>query len=515
MLRLHITPFSPDLVSVILGSEVSKVAANITFHSLQTFPEKSYGYVDLPAMEAEKIKKKLSGAILKGKKIKVEEARPTKRKHVEDNAEEQTVQPMYNSPPPKKRKSKQDKNIISGHELPAERKVKRGWTETKSNSLAKKKDKVKSSAKAQPTSKYSEKEELLFKTVLPDNKASEGDGGLKRTKRKKTKDGSELVHEFENTTTIPSFLRNDITGSQNTVAYEDGQGWIDQNGETVEKENPKSSRRRQAARDGIEQEVLRTQPTRSTRPRQPQSIDQLADKHSVSPDETDSSDEDKNSTSEHHQELESAADDETSSSGGSTTDQSLEQSSDNSDMSAADDDAQSADATPPNLSIHPLEALFKKPVKPASSQNGIPSQTAVKPSLEVQTSFSFFERDDDNDLPTMPMTPFSSQDVRNRELRSAAPTPDTAHPSRMSSIFNGEESEGELSDMPEDADSRAVFKSQHKSSIKQNLEIPQTDFEKQFWEKRGENNRAWKARRRAVLKDNRQRENRSRRPRNW
>ena len=43
----------------------------------------------------------------------------------------------------------------------------------------------------------------------------------------------------------------------------------------------------------------------------------------------------------------------------------------------------------------------------------------------------------------------------------------------------------------------------------------QRQFEKFFCENRGDNNRAWKARRRAVLKEKRQRENRARRPKMW
>ncbi|KAI9872302.1 MAG: hypothetical protein M1823_008210, partial [Watsoniomyces obsoletus] len=59
--------------------------------------------------------------------------------------------------------------------------------------------------------------------------------------------------------------------------------------------------------------------------------------------------------------------------------------------------------------VHPLEALFKKPQKPASSQD------IAKPSLELATSnFSFFETadelDDVDDELSVPGTPYSSQD---------------------------------------------------------------------------------------------------------
>jgi len=53
----------------VVGPRLLDSVSNVSYHTLQTFPENSYGYLDIPTMEAEKIKKKLNGAILKGKKI--------------------------------------------------------------------------------------------------------------------------------------------------------------------------------------------------------------------------------------------------------------------------------------------------------------------------------------------------------------------------------------------------------------------------------------------------------------
>src|SRR5204862_7875603 len=77
--RLHISPLDPSLLETILPPSVRLLATDISFHRIQTFPENNYGFVSLPAMEAEKLKKKLNGSILKGKKLKVQEARLKKQ----------------------------------------------------------------------------------------------------------------------------------------------------------------------------------------------------------------------------------------------------------------------------------------------------------------------------------------------------------------------------------------------------------------------------------------------------
>lgn len=43
---------------------------------------------------------------------------------------------------------------------------------------------------------------------------------------------------------------------------------------------------------------------------------------------------------------------------------------------------------------------------------------------------------------------------------------------------------------------------------KEGVDQAETEFAKWFWENRGDNNRAWKKRRREVAKEERQRENR-------
>ena len=457
--RLHISPLAPDFLPAVLGSEVIKTARNISYHDIQTFPEKSYGYIDLPAMEAEKVKKKLNGAILKGKRMKVEEARPKKRKHVTVQDDEQAEIAPPSSTEKKPKKSTKDRDAIQGRVLSPDRKVKRGWTEQKPSS---KKERKEPTASDRPTSKYTGKEELLFRTKLPENKADMGSNKKKKSKKSK---GSHTVHEFEKSVVQPSFLKKDVDNvSASDLQYLDGQGWVDAEGNVVEKEPSNLRERRKAkkakaGRRGSES-LVESQPQISSQ--SPDKDEQLASTDQPTP---------------------------SSPSAPPTPEE-----------NARSDEQQ----------IHPLEALFKKPQKPASSQD------VAKPSLEVHTSFSFFGGGPDDDIeeePSRPGTPLGSQDIGSRGLRSAAPTPDTAHPSR----FNSYGSTGLPGDEEVDSDEDDEDQDNGKTPIKKRskLDQQQSDFAKMFWEKRGDNNRSWKARRRTVLKENRQRENRARRPKNW
>jgi hypothetical protein len=472
--RLHITPFTPDLCTVAVGPQLRGLVSNLSFHTIQTFPENDYGYLDLPRMEGEKLKKKLNGAILKGKKIKVEEARPKKRRRADEAEEEaQAVHDTLKVPTSgKAKKSKKEHNIVAGHELPKERKVKRGWTEVKS-SKANKKDKSKSST---TKSKYTDKPELLFRTTLPANRAAEGDATKKGKSKTKTKKGEQIVHEFEKSTIQPSFLKQDIgLGIQGNLEYKEGQGWVDGNGELVEPERQGVAKRREVSKSRIRPERKSTA--------QPE--DNRSDQHTPA--------------------LVSAQTDDTSSSGSSVSDSSDE------DGSSAPESSSEKQDTTTSPKVHPLEALFKRPTKPTS-------QDIAKPSLEISTSFSFFDAENTDDLedePVVPLTPFSSQEFRSRGLRSAAPTPDTAHPSR----FNSYGSSGLPGDEEEDDDDPDEARSRRSASARKDMAEtgPRTrsDFEKKFWENRADNNRAWKLRRRTVLKEKRQRENKAGRAKKW
>ena len=116
-IRLHITPFTPALLKLYIPSSTLPFAKNISYHNLETFPEKGFGYVELPTMEAAKLKKKLNGSTLRGSKVRIEEAKPEKRKAGED-AEDEEVKKVKRV---KKEKTKKDQGVLEGIELPTGR----------------------------------------------------------------------------------------------------------------------------------------------------------------------------------------------------------------------------------------------------------------------------------------------------------------------------------------------------------------------------------------------------------
>jgi len=502
--RLHITPLTPDILRAVAGPALLKSAVNVSYHTIQTFPEKSYGYLELPAMDAEKIKKKLNGAILKGQKIKIEEARPPrKRRHEEERVEEekeereaQTAGMQLSDPDTSvsiHQKSEKSGIVISGHALSPDRKVQRGWTEA-----AHDKSRGKRQSKAhRPASKYSEKEELLFRTTVPPNKIEPAD----RRKKSERSKHQRVVHEFEKSTIHPSFLKESSgTGRRKAnLLYVDGQGWVDEEGHVIEPESETVSRKRRAPPDMVASTNGIHPPSVSTSHSSTKSMPENAPVLSGRPGTPSGQGED---------ETRASADGSNPASDRPVTQDQIK---------GPSDEVEPAPAKQPE--VHPLEALFKRPSKPAS-------QDIAKPSLEVSTSFSFFDhanQDDVDDEASPPGTPFSSQDIRLREIRSAAPTPDTAHPSRFNSYGStGMESDEDVEDghspdqttadpFDHDDDNAAATPSRrsHESSQRQ------SEFEKRFWQNREDNNRAWKTRRRAVLKEKRQRENRARRPKNW
>src|SRR6266480_4821430 len=130
------------------------------------FPDKGYGFVDLPAMEAEKVKKKLNGSILKGTKMRVENAKPEKKLAgfgtVETETSRERKRKGDGTP---KRKRKLD-GTLEGLELPEGRKVKRGWTEPAVlGAKARSSGNDMKDKNTQP-SQYTAKPECLFKTTI-------------------------------------------------------------------------------------------------------------------------------------------------------------------------------------------------------------------------------------------------------------------------------------------------------------------------------------------------------------
>lgn len=564
--RLHISPFNPELLPVILPADVLQRASNLSFHSIQTSRERNYGYVDLPGMDAEKVKKKLNGSILKGSKMRVEDARPEKpRKTPAARKSEANVTLLEDGPSEKKhgrgrKNAEKVDGVIPGIELPKGRTVKRGWTEpaaaSKSSKISKNtKPKHNNKSKPEPLS-FTNERECLFKTKLPPSAIS---SDSKPVKRKRGYSGGDIVvHEFEHTTKHATFLRDskDSISCEGAAEYVEGKGWIDRNGVVLE-DAPEMRPTLTTLNKGKDvlsttknkQDSHLTSHEESKIPRICVSDSTKVDKTADLNDETSSSGASSSSACDSDVDLSMAS---AQRNGGIDTDavkpaiplRSEEKASKDdtvpervramsvSKISSADPQTNQdlLDSKHPVNKIHPLEALFKRPKIAASS-------TPRKPTLEVSTSFNFFDHDADEECSNghlVPHTPFTQQDFRERRQRSAAPTPDTAAPGKtFGNVWIGrsesgeekeedddeEEEEGEEEEEDkEDQEKQAqnvkaagVFKStgakeRGEGQGAEGEEKPESDFSKWFWEHRGETNRAWKRRRREAAKEKRQKD---------
>ncbi|KAF2198945.1 hypothetical protein GQ43DRAFT_442918 [Delitschia confertaspora ATCC 74209] len=611
LVRLHLSPFNPALLKVYLAPSVLPLAQNISYHTLETFPEKGFGYVELPAMEAAKLKKKLNGSILKGSKVRIEDAKPEKRKIVEPIDEEEEERAKKRVKKDKKKKM----GVLEGVELPDGRKVKRGWTEPatkgkkersekKDKDKRDKKEKKKGEKAEQKKSKFTKEPELLFKTKLTPVAANALEVSSKDKKKEKKKDKKSkrevIVHEFEKTTKHASFLKTAKveTGKKPAVEYVNGKGWVDEDGNVVEAETGKARNRRvlelvdrdtttkedKAAKDAEMtdappvEEVSGTLGAQSTPKSKSKETKKPKAKKAVTPpsssSEESSVDEESSVVSS-----DSSSDEESGSESGSDAESdtlSAAQSSVAASIAAGSipettiipsfpTEAPVTEAAPEEKKeIHPLEALYKRPAPTTSATSSTPTRLAP-----LKTSFSFFGDSNDNvdtmDMDTadqqnpsiVPMTPFTEKDLEWRGTRSAAPTPDTAAIGRRFSFpwreegadGDGAETEGDAekekelkdntranagtaaadkdddsdsdgdsdSDSESDSDSDAEStpagkgKADKAGSGKESKEEPkeeESEFGKWFWENRGDNNRAWKKRRRDGLKLVRLRENR-------
>ncbi|KAK3172064.1 hypothetical protein OEA41_004148 [Lepraria neglecta] len=535
--RLHITPLNPEALSTVLPPTILQQATKISFHTIQTFPEKNYGYVDLPEVEADKLKKKLHGSVLRGSKMRVEEARSKKAPRVDD---EDKALGLEGSDTKTKRSRKvkvREEGVLPGHEL-QDRKVTRGWTEPGSSEAKpakRSKEKADKKSKTKPASITGEAE-LLFKTTLPQNATSAGkmkDGRVKKRKRGESS-REVVVHEFVNTTKHANFLRDESNtkGKNGASEYVEGKGWVDEDGNVVEAE-PKA-RRTKAKQDGSKdprsKDEAKPPSRRSSRLELP-SVQVTAPKTrsaktetAVVDDETSSSGSSSSSDSESEDEVSEAppSPPKTAKTRGQkqrksgrgaigTEDGGVEVGSVErlsiTRSSASPPPVQRPGPTSvPAKEVHPLETLFKRP-------NNAASRTPKKPALEVSTSFNFFDPDTEEGGSQgllMPQTPFTQQDIRQRRQRSAAPTPDTAAPGKtFGDIWEGT---SDISDDEDDTEVDDTPKGKAKKGAPEVKEEQQeSEFSKWFWEHRGETNRAWKKRRRETAKDKRQKDNKERR----
>lgn len=548
--RLHITPFNKTLYQNIIPASIQPNATNLSYHTVQTFPERGFGFIELPKADADKLRKKFNGATLRGQKMAIQEAKPEKkRRHDKDDhvAEVEEKQPRKKAK--KEKSSKKKDKEFTGFELPDERQVKRGWTEEPSKYNKDKKEKSsKSSDKTDKTdktqrrekSKYSSKQEVLFKQKLPEAvlMTQKSEGKDKKNKNSKLPRNIAVIHEFEKNKPVPSFLKSTVSSKASAVAdFVPGMGWVDAEGNVVEEVQVKPKREDRIARMVDTPVEIRIKPAAPKEPAMHKDITAGAkslgyhsssDESSIvsseseaeTSDDSDDDDEDDevNEVNE-AMEIEKEEIAEEIQEGAheiaapAATEQQNELSSDDEKTalekpSTPEPTSTSSKPTTPPRDIHPLEALFKKKA---------PSDTTPRPA-PINTSFSFGITDDiDEEMEDVdqqyPSTPYT----RTRDIRSAAPTPDTAAIGRKFSFSfaggagghaNNYEDIEEGYEDEDDTWQNANMEPLGAKEVKEGEPEEETEFAKWFWENRGDSNRAWKKRRRDVMKVKRQRENR-------
>ncbi|KAI4749444.1 hypothetical protein E4T50_00258 [Aureobasidium sp. EXF-12298] len=538
--RLHISPFNATLYQNIIPASIQPNATNISYHTVQTFPERGFGFVELPRADADKLRKKLNGYTLRGQKMAIQEAKPEKRRRrdKDDDAEEEVEKQPRKKAKKEKSSKKKDKEY-TGFELPDDRQVKRGWTEEPSKYNKDKKEKSsKSGDKTDKTprrekSKYSSKQEVLFKQKLPEAvlMAQKADGKDKKNKNSKLPRNISVIHEFEKNKPVPSFLKSSISSKTSATAdFVPGMGWVDAEGNVIEEVQVKPKREVRIARMVDTPVEIRIKPVAPKEPAMHKDITAGAKALGY----TSSSDESSIVSSESEEETsDDSDDDEEDDEVNEATEAEKEEIAEEIEEGAKEiaapapteqqdspsDNEQAAltkTSTPEPMEtspqpttpreIHPLEALFKKKA---------PSDTTPRPA-PINTSFSFGITDDiDEDMqdpdPQYPSTPYT----RTRDIRSAAPTPDTAAIGRKFSFsfagnnnFSHDEDIEEGYEDEDDQWQNANMEPLGIKEVKEGEEEEETEFAKWFWENRGDSNRAWKKRRRDVMKVKRQRENR-------
>jgi len=525
--RLHLSPLDSGILPIVLPQPLLQRASNISLHSIDTFPEKNYGYIDLPALEADKLKRKLNGSVLRGFKLRVEDANPKRVLKKGDMEAKGGEKKLTRS----KRTEAREDGVIPGMELPTERKVKRGWTEPEtSDSKSTKRQKDARVNKKKKAASVTGESECLFKTKLPPNAGSahsERAGKAKKRKRGNL-DRDIVVHEFSNTTKHAKFLR-DGSGAANKKSaseYVEGKGWVDDDGNVIEAEPQKGPSKAETEEAGGPQKIAVGR-TRSRKTKIPvvevtspirSGIKAEACESETSSSGTSDSEEDQEdsptspaapdaTTTTTHKPKEEGLGLSAIGEEGLNTDR-VERLSITPSSPTSEPETNTQPEPAPTNEVHPLEALFKRP-------KGAASQTPRKPNLEVSTTFNFFDPDDEDgadNATLMPQTPFSQQDIRFRRQRSAAPTPDTAAPGKTFGDVWGGVSEDISEGEEEDGTPEGTGKNGPEAPTRAGKpESQETEFTRQFYEQRGENNRRWKRSRREAAKEKRQRENKERR----
>ncbi|KAJ6256048.1 hypothetical protein Dda_9140 [Drechslerella dactyloides] len=221
-IRLHIAPLTPESAKAIVPA---KYLSATSFHTIDTFPEKNYGFVTVSRSEAEALRRKFHGTVFRGMKMSIEEARPAKRAMSGTEDEETHRRKKACS---SKGTSRREEGVLRGFEIPDGRQVRRGWTKNPAQKLGKEKN-------AAPAGTS----ECLFKTILPPAVASQFSESKPSTKKDKGRavKNQVVVKEFKHSTKFPSFLKMSSAStdaSDRSAEFLDGVGWVNDAGQILE-----------------------------------------------------------------------------------------------------------------------------------------------------------------------------------------------------------------------------------------------------------------------------------------
>ncbi|PHH66538.1 hypothetical protein CDD81_7013 [Ophiocordyceps australis] len=540
--RLHITPLDAELLSTYLSPTLLQLARNISFHVPETWPEKRFGFVELPQPEATKLRKKLHGSIFKGARVRIEVARSQtwqKRLNRSESSASCDYHANSNQPQPVKRQKK-EAGVLEGVRLEG-RKVVRGWTEPLDTKIRSKRSKdaarerVRGDKKRSlPASKYTDNEECLLRLKLPPCSSSTMSDSSVRSGYKKHTRSTITIHEFEHTTRYPSFLKVDppLNYGQPAAEYIQGKGWVAPDGSVIEearaytkkKIEPQVTVESSAASSDAGLDNGTASSSKSVSAPQDQDFD-----HKINT-ANDASRAACACTYESKETGSTACHDEAhcraASSHVKLDDPQRPQSSSlpSTNLSIAIPSLSSPSTTKP---VHALEALYKRNKIDSAGQ-----KNQIEP-------FHFFDSSNggDDEMEYLgasyatPLTPRADRD--RRSIRSSAPTPDTAKPSERRIFWSKTGFEGEEEDKEEEHDQgddegddededdeecngEAPYTDMgcgHEYEAPTQLQIEDAasaDFPSWFWQNRSHLNRSWMKRRKMAAKEERYKNNKTR-----
>jgi hypothetical protein len=541
--RLHVKPLDAELLSAILPVSIRSKAENISYHSLEAFPESRYGFFELPVAEAERLRRRLHGSVLKGVKIRIETARLSTmappdgaavtndtgdRRNDVNARKEKSVNKKD-----RKRKRKRDGAELPGALLEEGRKVQRGWTAVENPSqsgerrrekkrqrskdrdngyvVGEKADRKKKRAKSQ----FRDEPECLFKTTLPNGAAV--DAG-KRRKQHSTRET--VIHEFEKTTKLPTFLKTTDTASTDNkpLEYVDGRGWVNGVGKVVEE--ARTTRLRHSRRKEVNEVTV---DPNATGPDEPPQADKTAVEQHTTAEEPAAMSKvpffavpakpTKTTSAAEPVSILKSSPARPKSSGSA---RSLRIKIPPPPSAPAMTSTAALTAAEKN-DVHPLEAIYKRS---RFGKNGVDAEATEEFSF-FATEYVSTSGDDEDAQPKhlgaqVPMTPFTRADFEWRGQRSAAPTPDTAFASRSFRFWAGGDGDGADSDFEKAAEegneNAQIQQDASERKVLQSTAVPPSTMDKEqwFWGQRGDLNRAWRARRRTAAKESRYRGNKAR-----